>query len=215
MLLVGWSSGQTICPDSSLISPCICSDNSDGVTTALNCFGRNVNDDRVNDILDVFLAPTSRASPLGNINLATNFLTKVPSQIPSFRLLQNANLAFNSITSIGNKAFSFSAAADLLDLRSDSRLTQINSIEVGAFLGIINQNRFPIECCIIKLMKTITGNYVNTSYIYLSGNNLTRFEAGVFQPVMQKIISEGGGYPNGYVWMNLSQFFNQSFAHNF
>ena len=92
---------------------------------------------------------------------------------------------------------------------------KINSIEVGAFLGIINQNRFPIECCIIKFMKTITGNYVNSSYIYLSGNNLTRFEAGVFQPVMQKIISKGGGYPNGYVWMNLSQFFNQSFAHNF
>ena len=135
LLLVGWSSGQTICPDSSLISPCICSDNSDGVTTALNCFARNVNDDRVSDILDIFLSPASRVSPLGNINLAYNFLTKVPSQIPSFSALQNIEWAFNSISSVDNKAFDFTSPADLLDLRANILVGQITSIEVGAFLG--------------------------------------------------------------------------------
>ena len=135
LLMVGWSSGQTSCPDSSLLSPCICSDNADGVTTLLNCFARNVNDDRVSAILDIFLNPLYRLSPLGNINLGYNLLTKVPSQIPSLRYLTTANLAFNSITSIDSKAFDFTASVDLLDLRSDPRLSQISSINLGAFLG--------------------------------------------------------------------------------
>lgn len=174
-VLIGWSSSQTICPDSSVVSPCVCSDNNDGLTTQLNCFGRNVNDQKMSDILDYFLAPTTRANPLGYVNLGANPLTQVPYQLPYFRELRTIGLGSNSITNIKTKAFSYNRLCDLLDLRINS----INTIAAGAFQGAFG----------------------NSSYIYLSGNSLTRVEAGVFQNVAQKMISTGGGYPNGYIWL--------------
>ena len=179
-VLVGWSSSQTICPDSSIVSPCICSDNNDGLTTQLNCFGRNVNDAKLSDILDFFLAPTSRANPLGYVNLGANPLTQVPYQLPYFRELRTIGLGSNSITDIKHKAFSYNRLCDLLDLRINS----INTIAAGAFQGAFG----------------------NSSYIYLSGNSLTRVDAGVFQNVAQKMISTGGGYPNGYIWLKDSNY---------
>ena len=165
-----------ICPDSSVVSPCICGDNGDG-TVSLNCFARNVNDDRVSTILDSFLS--AGITPLGYLNLGYNPMTHIPSQIPSFKQLFTVGLGSNELTIIKSKAFNFNAPLDLLDLRINS----ISTIEPGAFQG----------------------KYANSSYIYLNGNNFTRFDAAVFQPVMEQIIATGGGYPTyGYVWIKNS-----------
>jgi hypothetical protein len=175
--LSSYSCAKTvICPDSSVVSPCVCGDNGDG-TVSLNCFARNVNDDRVSTILDSFLS--DGITPLGYLNLGYNPMTKIPSQIPSFKQLFTVGLGSNELSIIKSKAFNFNVPLDLLDLRINS----ISVIEPGAFQG----------------------KYANSSYIYLNGNNFTRFEAAVFQPVMEKIIASGGGYPNnGYVWIKNS-----------
>ena len=106
-------------------------------------------------------------------------MTHIPSQIPSFKQLFTVGLGSNELTIIKSKAFNFNAPLDLLDLRINS----ISTIEPGAFQG----------------------KYANSSYIYLNGNNFTRFDAAVFQPVMEQIIANGGGYPTyGYVWIKNS-----------
>ena len=76
VVLASCVNGQINCPDSSLVSPCVCGDNGDGLTASLNCFARNVNDAKVSDILDAFLAPSSRANPIGYLNLGYNPITQ-------------------------------------------------------------------------------------------------------------------------------------------
>jgi len=175
-LLATCVSGQVNCPDSTLVSPCVCGDNGDGLTASLNCFARNVNDQRISDILDVFLSPTTRANPIGYLNLGYNPISFIPKQTASLRQLYTAGFGSTDLTTIKNGDFVFTREANLVDFR----LNLISTIENGAFQGVFG----------------------NASFIYLGNNNLSRFEAGVFKPVLQKIINNGGGYPNGHVWIN-------------
>ena len=113
------------------------------------------------------------------MNLGANPINQIPSNLKYFRELRTVGLGGNSITAIGHQAFFFNRVSDLLDLR----INNISSVALGSFQGAFG----------------------NTSYIYLSGNALTRVPAGVFQNVAEKMISAGGGYPNGYIWLKDSK----------
>ena len=131
MVLTSCVNGQINCPDSSLVSPCVCGDNGDGLTVSLNCFARNVNDAKVSDILDAFLAPSSRANPIGYLNLGYNPITAIPSQVTSLRELHTVGMGSTDVSIIKTNAFNFRREANLIDFR----LCLINKIESGAFQG--------------------------------------------------------------------------------
>ena len=131
VVLTSCVNGQINCPDSSLVSPCVCGDNGDGLTVSLNCFARNVNDAKVSDILDAFLAPSSRANPIGYLNLANNPITAIPSQVISLKELYTVGMGRTDVSIIKTNAFNFRREANLIDFRP----CLINKIESGAFQG--------------------------------------------------------------------------------
>ena len=129
-------SGQVNCPDSTLVSPCVCGDNGDGLTSSLNCFARNVNDKRISDILDVFISPTNRANPIGYLNLGNNPISAIPSQVTALSQLYTVGMGRTDLTTIKTGAFDFKREANLVDFRP----CLINTIENGAFQGAIQFN---------------------------------------------------------------------------
>jgi len=84
----------------------------------------------MSDILDSVLDP--RISPLRQFEAGSNPLTKVPSQLARFPLLNYIDLNQNAITFVPSNAFNFSLATlNFLNLR----LNPINLIQDGAFQG--------------------------------------------------------------------------------
>ena len=91
-----------ICPPAADYAPCDCEERNGTIT--LTCDMRNLNDSQVSDILDAFLT-TPGVSPVGDLNLYQNRLTRVPTQIKFFDQLKRVTLQENSITSVESGAF--------------------------------------------------------------------------------------------------------------
>ena len=123
---------SSVCPNSTDILPCICKDSSYVAGfIELNCAGREINDLRASQILDVFLSSTEATNLLGSAYFFNNKLTRVPNQIKFFPRLVNVTLNYNSIASLESETFNFSSTVNYLGLDSN----QISSIEPGAFQG--------------------------------------------------------------------------------
>lgn len=150
-----------VCPPPGEISPCSCRDlGSDGLVIQLDCRSASLDDAKASQILDTMLSWPG-VSPLRLLDMLGNRLTRVPSQLPQFVLLNSIDLSNNLITNVEANAFNFSTATlASLSLSSNS----ISSIQEGAFQG----------------------NYGN-SIVNLQYTSLTRFESGVFQPMLEKI----------------------------
>lgn len=150
-----------VCPPPASISPCRCSDlGSDGLVIQLNCRSASLDDAAASQILDTMLSFPG-VSPLRLLDMYDNRLSRVPSQLPQFVLLNSIDLSYNLITNVEYNAFNFSTAT-LTSLILSRK--SISSIEEGAFQG----------------------NYGN-SIVSLQSTSLTRFESGVFQSILEKI----------------------------
>ena len=132
---------QVVCPDSVIYSPCDCTEYTGAqaftfVTSLLDCSNRNLNDSKVNDILNAFIS-NPLVSPLNQLLLYGNQLTRVPQQIPQFRWLTFVNINNNQIPTVELAAFNFhTEKLNLIDL-SDN---QITNIKPNAFQGIFYLN---------------------------------------------------------------------------
>lgn len=132
LLLSGFARGQMLCPQPADLLPCTCTGNGAG-TGVLECENQNLNDDLASRILDSFnTSPTL----LYRVNMASNQLTYVPSQIT---FLTQLNLTWvelknNKITIIRSGAFNFTNELNELILSSNL----ISTIEPGSFLGFAN-----------------------------------------------------------------------------
>ena len=120
-----------VCPPPGEISPCICGDlGSEGLVVQLSCQGTNLDDSRASQILDkMFSWP--RVSQLRLLDFSNNRLTKVPSQLPQFALLNSIHLENNQITSIDAGAFNLVSTFTRLNLDSNP----ITTIQEEAFQG--------------------------------------------------------------------------------
>ena len=133
-----------ICPPAADYAPCDCREERNG-TIYLDCGMRNLNNSQVSDILDAFLT-TPGVSPVGDLNLYQNRLTRVPTQIKFFDQLRQVSLQENSITSVESGAFNATFPGGqnssfnyfLPNLNLELVWNQITTIAPGAFKG---QNR--------------------------------------------------------------------------
>ena len=122
-----------VCPPPGEIFPCRCSDlGSEGLVVQLNCTNSNVDDDTASQILNKLIS-WPRVSPLRLLDFSFNRLTRVPTQLPQFSMLNNIDLSNNQIISIESNAFNFSSST-LTSLSLSSN--PITTIEEGAFQGI-------------------------------------------------------------------------------
>ena len=121
-----------VCPSANVILPCTCSQYTTN-TTQLDCNSLNLIDSQASEILDAYLSSPG-VSPVGQLYLSNNNLTRVPVQVKSFTQLEYAILDYNSITSIESGAFNASDAANPLRyLFLDGN--QLTKIAPGAFKG--------------------------------------------------------------------------------
>ena len=115
MLFIGLTTGDEsphfICPPKADYEPCECGDYTAGAdgSISLYCDNQNLGDSKISDILDRFLMKKGEISPLGDLQLRANQLSRVPKQIQHFKRLDNVNLASNKITTVESGDFNFNA----------------------------------------------------------------------------------------------------------
>ena len=136
VLFIGSVCGQ--CPADvamSVIEPCTCTVDADGMSLTLNCTEKNLNNVAVvDDILDYFLNENVTNPPLGRLLLDRTDLAVVPTKIQLFDGLISVSLTDNRIRSIQSSTFNFTndkQAPKMISLTSN-RLT---FIAAGAFQG--------------------------------------------------------------------------------
>ena len=79
-------------------------ENNDPRLTRLDCRRANLDDEAINRILNVYL-DTPGVSPLGELNLWNNHLTRVPDHLYYFSQLNSIDLDNNNISSIDPRIF--------------------------------------------------------------------------------------------------------------
>jgi len=162
-----------VCPPAEAYSPCKCVETAfvreiyKPGTIYLQCYERNLSDLRLSDILDAFLT-TPGVSPVGKLGLSFNQLTKVPKQIKLLPQVVAVDLKGNNISSIESGAFNFTTLQFL-----EMQKSQVVNIAPGAFQG--------------------NGK---VSSIDLRNNNFTRFEANVFQSLLEKGHAQASNTPH-------------------
>lgn len=138
--------GLVVCPPAESYSPCSCDEYNQqpaaADTISLYCAFMNLNDSRVSDILDSFVNATSAAaseyddaviiSPIAELRLEGNSLTRVPDQIRFLPQLHSVQLYGNNIEHIPSAAFNTTVNT----VRIVLYLNQIKTIAPYAFQSI-------------------------------------------------------------------------------
>ena len=147
----------SICPDYDVIKPCVCFYVGEG-SVQLYCKNQNLTDSEANDILNAFI--TSGSSPLRELQMEGNQLTRIPDQLSHFldssSALKSLHFGQNEINSVTAGSIHFEQYLDL-------SWNQLTNLEAGVFQD----------------------NYFNGKTIDLRYNYLIRFESEVFQSVLQ------------------------------
>ena len=125
---------EVVCPPAADYAPCQCSDYflKPG-KILLTCKILKLGDSKISDILDAFLK-TPGVSPVGCLELSSNQLTRVPSQMKLFDQLEWVELYNNNITFIESGAFNFPNASDPLQYL-DLTYNKMTTIAPGTFTG--------------------------------------------------------------------------------
>ena len=120
-----------VCPPPGEISPCTCSDlGSEGLVIQLQCHNTAIEDEKASEILDKMIQ-WPRVSSLRRLELSNNRLTRVPSQLSQFQMLNYVDLSANQISSIEANAFNLVTTFNTINLASNP----ITSIQDEAFKG--------------------------------------------------------------------------------
>ena len=120
------------CPPEDSYSPCKCrGDAFDDTTLLLDCDDQFLDDQRVSEILNVFLNDPD-ANPLRALRLEFNLLTRIPDEIKLFPNLEEVYLFSNDIETIAAGSMSFTALEKIIGVGY-----KVKTIEPGAFVGII------------------------------------------------------------------------------
>jgi hypothetical protein len=132
-----------VCPPTAVYEPCSCSESTSTGAIKLNCFNKNLGDAQVNELLDAFLA-TPGVSPLLNLDLTTNKLTRVPDQIRLFPEFNYISLSSNNITSpVGKCSFNFTDGTVVRYLSLSNN--KVTTIAPGAFQDIRLSNSYKLN----------------------------------------------------------------------
>ena len=119
-----------VCPPESATSPCGCREYQLKLGTIyIDCYAQKLNDSQVSDILDIFLASPG-VSPFSVLDLRFNQLTRIPTQMKSFKQLLLVLLIENSITSIESGDFNTTRHNPSISIGS-----QLTTIAPGSFKG--------------------------------------------------------------------------------
>ena len=177
----------------------------------LNLYFNEMSDQKADGIVDK-LADSNSANSLEKLDLYSNALTRIPSQVGSaFPKLKTADLGNNNISQISSLTFS-SPYLEYLDLilnnikTIESRAFQGKSIAAreNLFFGLIKKMQIPYYYCFFS------GNFTMT-WVDLGYNQLVVFEEGVFKAMLQQMMSIQPTI--GYVDVSGSIFFNRPLCH--
>lgn len=125
--------GAVTCPPDDAYAPCDCYEYiGKSETVTIDCQNQNLSDSKMSEILDVFLSTTNNISPVSEIDLTSNQLTRIPSQIRSFSQLVDVSLVDNPIKSI--EAGDFNTTGHNPSIFIGNQLT---TIAPGAFKGLV------------------------------------------------------------------------------
>ena len=135
------------CPPSADLSPCFCTEFFSPGQASLYCVSQNLDDAKMGQILDAYLAAGASVSPLEVMYLDRNQLTRVPTQISLFPNVFYVNLDYNNIRQVASGSFNF--RPQIPPIRLFLGYNQLTSIEAGAFQGLLN--KFFLICYLVKL----------------------------------------------------------------
>ena len=123
-----------VCPPAAKLEPCKChvfdiGEKNEG-TLKLDCSQSFLSDEQMSQVLDAFISSPG-VSPLRELYLYKNNLTRIPDQIRHFTELDRVILNSNQIQLIKNGSFNFTRTLGLFSLNNNTLMT----IESGAFDG--------------------------------------------------------------------------------
>ena len=187
------TASKITCPDAKVIAPCTCDAYGANVVmhapskpneyAALHCAFKELDDAQVSDILDAYLN-TAKVSPLRYLALDNNRLTKVPQQISRFTQLNYLLLNKNKIASLPEGSLKF--GDDTVWHLALAENPLFGNVQPGAF---------------------VSGGFGFGSSVHLNHANMTRFESGVFEPLLKQLLPFGG-YPAAYLNVAFSNYIN-------
>lgn len=167
--LIVWSDSMGVCPPEADFYPCACNPFPDGDdknfgTLWLYCDSQQLDDTNASLILKAFIStPLRFVSPLREVYMRNNSLTRVPPELRLFGQLNRVALGYNRIRYVRSASFNMTQSTlTRLSLKGNA----IYRIEPGAFDAI--------KCGA-------------NSQLVLIDNNLTRIDAGVFRSVIEQM----------------------------
>ena len=198
-----------VCPPAAKLEPCKCHVFGSGETNEgtlwFECDELYLGDEKISQVLDAFIS-TPGVSPLRELYLYKNNLTRIPDQIRHFTELDRVTLESNEIKTIEKGSLNFTRTLGLFKLNDNKMIT----IESGAFDGTTVQNYSDFVNYInlnLKILSTDI-NYGEGSYITLDDNNLTRFDEDVFLPILEAMEFQSTGTSNTGLEFNHSKDLN-------
>ena len=150
--IVSLVQGLVVCPSpAESYSPCSCDEYSQQPgTISLYCAFKNLNDSAVSDILDSFVNASSKSqstiSPIAELRLESNLLTRVPDQIRLFQQLHSVQLYGNEIEQIPPAAFNITVSP----VRIVLYLNRIKTIAPYAFQSNYNLSIHTLMICSVS-----------------------------------------------------------------
>ena len=125
-----------VCPPADKLEPCKChvfgsGDKKEG-TLWFDCIELNLGDEKISQVLDAFIS-TPGVSPLRELYLYKNNLTRIPDQVRHFTELDHVFLESNEIKTIEKGSLNFTRTLYLFTLNDNKMIT----IEPGAFSGTV------------------------------------------------------------------------------
>ena len=127
--------GTAECPSIADISPCKCGEYGNEGNIYLDCNDQKLDDTQISDILDAFLPSNNAISnSLAHLDLTSNRLTSVPSQVRLFNRLEVARFDSNNIRTIGSDSFNLSSIDFSISIYFMDN--QLISVEPNAFQGL-------------------------------------------------------------------------------
>ena len=216
------STAVGVCPPAAKLEPCKCNafdrgDKDEGFLW-FNCDELYLGDEKMSQVLDAFIS-TSGVSPLRELHLFRNNLTRIPDQIRHFTELNRVILNSNEIQSIKNGSFHFTPTLDIFTLRSN----KITTIEPGAFDGIISFLKMfycfylamMVTYCLPIIKQTSTDiNFGTGSFLNFEDNNLTRFDKDVFLLILEEMVSNSNKNSNLKTQVDINNSYNLQFSFN-